>query len=259
MLLFFLIGLCVGSFLNVLIDRLPRNESILGRSYCENCKKTLKPLDLIPIISFFYLKGKCRYCRSPLSYQYPLIEFLTGFLFVLTAFYFSSGTIFPPKTVQPMADIFQLIYYFSIVSCLVVVFFADLKYGIIPNKIIFPAIIFSLLFLIIFNSHSTLNYLFSGLGAFVFFLALYLLTKGRGMGFGDVKFAFLIGVFLGFPGTFFALYVAFLTGGLVGLILILWKKKKMKYAIPFGPFLVIGVFISLFFQNQLKSIIFPYF
>ena len=133
--LIFILGLTVGSFLNVLIDRLPNDKSILGRSYCDHCKKTLSWKDLIPVLSFVYLRGKCRYCHAPLSYQYPIVELLTGLLFIAT-YQFATLN-------------FQLIYYLLIVSSLIVVFFADLKYGIIPDKILLPAIVVSLVYLTI--------------------------------------------------------------------------------------------------------------
>ena len=243
--LIFILGLTVGSFLNVLIDRLPNDKSILGRSYCDHCKKTLSWKDLIPVLSFVYLRGKCRYCHAPLSYQYPIVELLTGLLFIAT-YQFATLN-------------FQLIYYLLIVSSLIVVFFADLKYGIIPDKILLPAIVVSLVYLTIstfyFPSsnvlHSISNHLLSAFGSFLFFLLLYLITKTQGMGFGDVKLSFLMGLILGFPGVVLAIYLAFLTGGLVGIILILWKKKKLKSSVAFGPFLVVGVLLSLFFQGQI--------
>lgn len=240
----FILGLSIGSFLNVLIDRLPRRESILGRSYCEFCKKTLSWKDLIPALSFIYLRGKCRYCKAKLSYQYPIVEFITGLLFVLTIYYL-------PYTNFSTNYLVSSIYYLTIVSSLIVIFFSDLKYGIIPDKIIFPAVLVSLVYLFIIHNSLFIIHIASAIGAFLFFLFIYLITRGRGMGLGDVKLSFLIGLVLGFPGTIFALYIAFLTGGFIGIILILWKKKKLKYAIPFGPFLVIGCGVSLFFQDQI--------
>jgi len=248
----FILGLFIGSFLNVLIDRLPRGEKITGRSYCENCKKTLSWKDLIPVLSFVYLKGRCRYCHNPLSYQYPLVELLTGILFVFTIYYL-------PFTNLSTNYLMSSIYYLIIVSSMVVVFFADLKYGIIPDKIIVSTVFVSLAYIIISTFYplvsnvplSILNHLLSAVGSFVFFLLIFLITKGKGMGFGDVKLSFLLGLILGFPGVALALYIAFLTGGVVGFILILWKKKSMKFAVPFGPFLVLGALISLFFQDQI--------
>ena len=260
-LLFFILGLAIGSFLNVLIDRLPRREKITGRSYCEFCKKTLSWKDLIPVLSFVYLRGKCRYCKAKLSYQYPFVELLTGIMFAFTYLYLNksiSNFQFPISNFSPdpVYSLLSTLYYLIVVSSLIVIFFSDLKYGIIPDKIIFPSVVISIFYLLFsVNLSSISNHLLSALGAFLLFLFIYLITKGRGMGFGDVKFAFLIGLVLGFPGTVLGLYIAFLTGGFIGIILILWKKKKLKYAVPFGPFLVIGCGISLFFQDQITQMV----
>lgn len=270
----FFIGLFFGSFLNVLIDRLPRNEKITGRSYCENCKKTLAWKDLIPVISFVYLRGKCRYCKKTLSYQYPILEILTGALFVFTFNFSLNGSVLSfnysyLNIVITEFFIFSLFYYLFTVSSFIVIFFADLKYGIIPDKMLFPAVLVAFVYLLAspFLSQTSfqglmhpivINFL-SAIGAFLFFLAIFILTRGKGMGFGDVKLAFLLGLILGFPGTPLALYIAFLTGGLVGIILILWKKKSLKLAVPFGPFLIIGALISFFFSENIIPKILPLF
>ena len=254
----FIIGLFFGSFLNVLADRIPRGEKLTGRSHCENCHKVLSWKDLIPIISFVYLRGKCRYCGSKLSLQYPIVELLTGAMFALTYLWLNN----PISNVQfQMSNsIFYFlftIYYLFMVSSLIVIFFADLKHGIIPDKIVIPAIVVSFAYLLIIHQSSIINHLLSALLSFGFFLIIYILTKGRAMGFGDVKFAFFIGLFLGFPAVLFAFYIAFLTGGIVGIILILWKKKALKSAIPFGPFLVIGSVLGLFLQSVIIHLISP--
>lgn len=235
----FILGLIIGSFLNVLIDRMPRGEKITGRSYCESCDKTLGWIDLIPIFSYVRTKGKCRYCRVNLSLQYPLIEITTGTFFVLVFLLFP----FP-----------NLIYFLFLISILIIIFMIDLKFGIILDKIIFPSIFITFLYLF-FSGENIVIHFISALGSFLFFYFLYFITKKRGMGFGDVKFAFLIGLIFGFPETFYVLYVAFLTGALIGTILILWKKKKLKNSVPFGPFLVIGCLIVLFFQNQIQVLV----
>ena len=253
MLFLFLIGVFVGSFLNVIIDRLPRKETITkGRSHCEFCKKVLTWYDLIPLLSFLMIKGKCRYCHKSLSLYYPIIELSTGITFVAAYSFLSEIYHFP-------LIIYHLIYYLIIISAFIVIFFEDLKFGIIPDKVVFPAIIISLFYLI-FNlqfptrvamqsvaGSSIFNYVFSAIRAFTFFLILFIITKGKGMGFGDVKLSFLLGLILGFPKIILALYLAFLTGAILGIILILWKKKKsIKETIPFGPFLIIGTLLSLF-------------
>lgn len=220
---------------------MPRNESIVyKRSHCESCKKTLSWYDLIPFLSFIFLKGRCRYCNVSLSLQYPVVELLTGILFI--------GVIGWIGEIRGIREIGTLGYYLFMVSSLIAIFFIDLKNGIIPDKILYPAIIFSVAYLLIIPNSLFLIHVFSAFGSFLFFLLIFLATKGRGMGFGDVKFVFLIGLMLGSPQIIIALYIAFLTGAITSLILVLWRKKKFKGGtVPFGPFLVVGTLISLFF------------
>lgn len=247
--LFFIIGLFFGSFLGVLVDRLTNGESITtGRSHCDKCKKELSLLDLVPVLSFIFLKGKCRYCHTRLPYFYPLIEITTAILFSFTYILFNFQWFFN----------FQLIYYLLMISSFIVIFFTDLKYGIIPDKIVFPAIVISIFYLILFNPSSFILYLLSGLGAFIFFITIsygfFILTKKQSMGGGDIKLSLLLGLFLGFPGILVSLYLAFLTGAIISIILILWKKKtSLKDTLPFGPFLITGTVISFFFGSIIYS------
>ncbi len=258
--LIFIIGLFIGSFLNVLADRFPKDESpFKGRSHCEKCKRKLAWYDLIPLLSFIMLKGKCRYCRTRLSSYYPIVELTTGILFAITTLFVLNNFQFFPlrqgfegQTILNFQTLISLAYYLFIISSLIVIFFADLKYGIIPDKIIFPAIGVSFLYLFINPSSLIINHLLFAIAACLFFLLLFLVTRGRGMGFGDVKFAFLMGLVLGFPNIIVALYVAFLTGAIVGCILIIWRKKRVfGTAIPFGPFLVLGTLLTLFWGESI--------
>lgn len=245
----FLLGLSVGSFINVLIDRLPKNESIVKkRSHCDSCKKTLGFLDLIPVLSFIILKEKCRYCHSPISIQYPIVELLTGFLFLLIFVVFGG-----------IREIRVVGFYFFIVSSFIAIFFIDLKEGIIPDKIIYPAILISLVFLIFQYHNILISHLLSAFGACLFFFFLLVATRGRGMGFGDVKLVFLMGLLLGFPKIIVALYVAFLTGAILGIILVLCRVKKLGGGtLPFGPFLVLGTLGSLFWGDFLVRYTFSF-
>lgn len=261
----FVLGSAVGSFLGVIVDRLDTKEPFWkGRSHCDHCRHNLRALDLIPIISYFTLKRKCRYCHKKLSWFYPLIEFLTGFSYVAVGWVvFSSG-----QVVTNISYLLLLLYFLFEVSTLIVIFFADLRYGIIPFKAVAAAFIFTILwyllspFLLFSLSDSQLfglqtNFLqiiLSALGAGGFFLLLFLLTKGRGMGFGDVVYAFLMGFTLGFPRVFLGLYLAFITGAVISLLLVATKKKQFKGGtIPFGPFLVFGTVISLLWGNFLLN------
>ena len=142
--LLFILGICVGSFLHVLIDRIPREQTIIkGRSYCESCKKVLKWYDLIPLFSYVQLWGKCRYCHTSLSYYYPVVELVTGVMFVTTSLFLPIESI--TYQVLSIRQIFLMSYYLFTISSLIVIFFADLKYGIIPDKILFPLIVITLI------------------------------------------------------------------------------------------------------------------
>ncbi len=239
----FLFGISIGSFLNVLIDRLSIGESIGGRSHCDYCKKTLSFFDLIPILSFMFLRGKCRYCKKSLSLQYPSVELLTGMTFVGIALY-------SLKEFTPLALV-NLLLLLIIYSGLIVILIADLKFRIIPDEmliVITTAVIIQ--HLLVGVSSFPISFA-CGLILFAIFLMLFLITKGKGMGFGDVKYAFFMGFFLGFPGAVISFYVAFLTGALLSIILILIGKKRFGQTIAFGPFLILGTVCAHFLANPL--------
>lgn len=245
-LLLFVLGIFIGSFLNVLADRFENKESVLtGRSHCDYCKKVLSWRDLIPLFSFLSTSGKCRYCHHKLSFYYPVSEIFTGIFFALSYVQMVNG----------QWSMVSLVFGLYVISSMIVVFLSDIKYGIIPDKIIVPAAVISLIYLIIYFPSNVVVNLLAAVGSLLFFLFIFLGTRGKAMGFGDVKFAFLLGLILGPLNTIIALYVAFLTGAAAGLILILWKKKRLKTAVPFGPFLVLGFFVSYFFAPLITPII----
>lgn len=213
----FVLGLCVGSFLNVVIYRLPRGLSFIGgRSFCPRCKKKIAWLDNIPLISFLLLRGRCRRCRSPIAWRYPVVELLTGVLFYLSFLSYLS------------------ILSYILFSALIAVFFIDLEHQVIPDKILVPLILLFSFRAIVLADFSLFAVAFL---SSLFFYLLFLATRGRGMGLGDVKLAFLMGLCLGYPEIVVSLYLAFLTGAALGIILILSGKAKFGQKIPFGPFL----------------------
>jgi leader peptidase (prepilin peptidase)/N-methyltransferase len=249
--LLFILGLCVGSFLNVLADRLPRGEDVIkSRSHCEYCKHKLLWYELIPVLSFLFQKGKSRCCHTPLPFQYPISELATGFGFAVIFCFKSSvisfGTLFSPQIFY--SQFFILTYLVSIIlfSSLLVIFISDLKYEIIPMEMIIIGFIavFCFHFLHFTDSVHFIPYPLSFLGAGLFFFCLWFFSKGKAMGDGDIYLAALLGLYLGFPAIIIALYGAFLTGAIAGIILILVRKKSMKAHIPFGPFLIIGFVIA---------------
>ncbi|MGI8420227.1 MAG: prepilin peptidase [Candidatus Levyibacteriota bacterium] len=270
--LIFVFGCAIGSFLGVVVDRLVKKESILkGRSHCDHCRHNLHPLDLIPIVSFFLLKGKCHYCHTKLSWNYPLIELVTGASFVIAAF-----AIFQFSTVLITDIDYQLLvmYYFALVSALIAIFFTDLRFGIIPFKLVGFALVLAIFWYLLLPSLyysplakqllglqiSLLNVIASAFCSAGLFFLLFYFTKGRGMGFGDVVYAFLMGFTLGFPKVLLGLYIAFISGAIISLLLVILKKKKLRGGtIPFGPFLVFGTVVSLLWGNILVSYIMHYF
>ena len=237
----FIFGTIFGSFLNVSIDRLSTGRSVVrGRSYCEHCKKTLSAIELVPLVSFLLQKGKCKHCKAKIPPRLFVVELIIGVLFPLLYLYQQ----------QTSLSLLPVVFLGIIIVFLIGIFFADISYGLIPDKMVI-VIFFSAIFYLLSINAPFLNHLLSGFGALLFFLTLFVVTKGKGMGFGDVKLSFVLGLLLGFPLIVLCLYLAFLTGALVSIILVIWKKLRFfGGTIPFGPFLVFGTIIALFFGNQ---------
>lgn len=230
----FLLGLCLGSFSSVLIWRIPKGLSINGRSACRNCKGKISWFDNIPLLSFILLKGRCRNCKSKISLRYPLVEFITGIIFLL--FYFKFGLTY------------QTFLFFLLSPILVSIFFIDLDHQIIPDSLIFTGVGISFLYLLFFSPQLFYANIFAGLISSLFLLILHFVTYGKGMGLGDVKFALLGGMVVGLINIFYWFLIAFLTGASVGCILILVKKYGLKSKIAFGPFLVFASFLTIFLR-----------
>jgi len=243
----FILGTAIGSFLNVLIDRLPNEESINGRSHCDYCKKKIAWYDLFPIISFFVLKGKSRCCRKKLSWQYPAVEFVTGLVFVMV---FKDSPYYGISIIRTVLTA-------SIMSALIVIFVSDFKYHLISDYILLALFVFSVIYnLLSIISISLFFYFFisSLIVALPIFL-IYFLSKERAMGLGDVYLSAIMGFLLGWKTGLFALYIAFVTGAIFGLITIIFKNKKLKSKIAFGPFLVIGMVVMLFWGEKIVEMI----
>jgi leader peptidase (prepilin peptidase)/N-methyltransferase len=253
----FIFGLVIGSFLNCLIYRMENGQSFLiGRSFCPRCKHVLAFWDLIPVFSFLILKGKCRYCHQKISVQYPFVEITTGILFVLVFWVWNLG--FDWSLGFGILDFSAAIYYLLITCFLVIIFVYDFRHYIIPDKIIYSAIalsgiwyLASGIFLNAYTKYEILNTLYAAFGAAVFFGTIVLISRGRWMGLGDVKLAFLMGLFLGWPNILVALLIAVFLGAIIGLGLVIAGQKKLRSEIPFGPFLVTGTFIALFLGQKI--------
>jgi leader peptidase (prepilin peptidase)/N-methyltransferase len=248
LILIFIFGLIIGSFLNCVIWRLYKEESfIAGSSYCPHCHHSLGFWDLFPVLSFVFLMGKCRYCKEKISIQYPLIELITAILFSLTFVHFGS-----------LVSL-ELLFWLIIMSFLIVIFVFDLKYFIIPDEVIYPAIFLSIIWLLYsffigsIDSHEVALTIGSALGASLFFFLIWFFSKGMAMGFGDVKLALLVGLLLGFPNVIVGVFLGFLFGAIIGSIAVFLKKKGMSSEVPFAPFLVMGLVISFFFGSNIVN------
>ncbi|HVT01057.1 MAG TPA: prepilin peptidase [Patescibacteria group bacterium] len=239
----FLIGSCLGSFTNVVIDRLPAGVGLVyGRSYCEKCKKTLLPQDLVPIFSYLLLGGKCRFCKEKIPARLFYVEALIGLSLATISYFFLNG----------LVPLYQAIYIFIIIDLSTAIFFTDIEYGIIPDQLVIIATVLIFIYNLVYTPQLLVGNVLAGISAAIVFLILFLVTSGKGMGFGDVKLSFVLGLFLGFPRVVVGVYLAFLTGALISIILILLGKKKLKRdTIPFGPFLVMGMLIAFLFGNFL--------
>jgi len=266
--LFFIFGLFLGSFLNNVALRLETKEDFLfSRSKCPFCGKILTWKELIPVLSFLIQKGKCRNCGAKISFRYPLVEIFTG-LWV-----FSLARVISPNSFFQFSE---FIFYMIFLSVLFVLALYDLRTFLVDDKLIIFGLIVGLIFLgfkVYFNlpfqdfsylinyfffQFGKLELIFSAILLSSIFLAIYLLTQGKGIGFGDVKTAFLMGLFLKPGDGLLSILFASFYGSLYGLYLIL-KNKKFHQPIPFVPFLFLGVLTTIFFGQYLTKIYFNLF
>lgn len=277
----FVLGLGFGSFLNVLAMRYDPSRSVFapeslgGRSYCPHCHKILREFELLPIFSFLIQRGFCRSCRHKLSWQYPIVEILSGFIFVsvplfLNSFYQVSNSVFinfnAPRAHYGIILIWLVAFWTWLLIAAI-----DLKHYLIPNELnlVFIVLAVILVMVLVFSRnwlppfHDSflrhyslvfsptqsviLNHLLGGAFGFLFFYLLYFLSRGRAVGLGDAKLAGVSGLLLGWPDIVLGTALAFVLGGIFGAILLLQKKKTLHSRLPFAPFLVIGFAFVFFF------------
>jgi len=237
-----ILGALIGSFLNVCICRLPREESIVTPgSHCPQCKNPIRFYDNIPLVSYVLLRGKCRYCGKPISIQYPMVEGITAlFSWVLFATYGPS---------------LSYLFFFAFVAALIVMTVIDLQHQIIPDVISLPGMGVGLLGSLILPHLSFLNslggLLLGGGSLFLVGTIYQWLFKREGMGGGDVKLLGMIGAFLGWKAVILTILLSSLIGSLIGILVMVLKGKDFKYAIPFGPFLSLGAALTLFYGESM--------
>ncbi len=254
--IFFIFGLIIGSFLNVVILRYNTQKSLGGRSACMSCYTTLAWYELIPVFSFLALMGRCRSCKTKIAAQYPLVELASGVIFTLLFMKFQHLLFDTPHVFAVM-----FLYYAFIFSLLLIITVYDLKHKIIPDifSFIFGVLAFGGMFffsrfdtsLLYWHIPDALDLLSGVLVAMPFFI-LWVVSGGAWMGFGDVKLAVGIGWLLGISVALSALALSFWSGAIIGILLILISKKyKMKSQIPFAPYLVLGTFVAFIFNLQI--------
>lgn len=238
-----LVGFAVGSFLALVADRLPRNESVVGaRSHCEVCDRRLNWWELVPVLSYVGLRGRCYNCRTPIPFRLPAVEIGTGLLFALAGVLY--GVTLTTATTL------------AFVSLLIAISLIDLDRKLILNKLVFPGAVVALAVAPWAPWSSGMpidawvSSLLGGAVGFGLLLVIYLISRG-GMGAGDVKLAGLMGLMTGFPGIGAALFVGFVSGGLIGVLLLLLRLRGRRDVIPYGPYLSLGAVVALFYGEPL--------
>lgn len=266
----FIFGSVIGSFLNCLIWRLHKGESIMGRSYCPKCKHQIAWYDNVPILSFIILGGKCRYCGKKISWQYPVVELVTGILFVVSLVANLSQVVFAefPNFQFPISN-FQIISNFQnsiltshfllltcrdwfLIAVMIIIFIYDLRWYLILDIVTLPACLVVFI-LNLFIGFTWQNLLISGIIGSSFFLIQFLISRGKWIGGGDVRLGLLVGFALGWPNVILAIFLAYIIGSLVGIGLIVAGQKKWSSKLPLGTFIALSTVIILFFGKYILS------
>ncbi len=238
-----ILGLIVGSFLNVVIIRLHKKQKFISnRSICPHCRHVLAPLDLVPIFSFIFLKGRCRYCREPISWQYPLVELATALAFVLLA-------------VNLQSTIYNLEFLSAAVfaSIFIIIGVYDFKHYLILDKVVYPALGLAVIYRLISPELSLLDGLYGAAVLGGFFAFQHFGSRGKWMGLGDVKLGLFLGMLFGFKLGLTLLFVSYLLGALVGISLLASGRKHLGSKLPFGSFLALSAIITLLYGEGLVN------
>jgi leader peptidase (prepilin peptidase)/N-methyltransferase len=246
----FILGLIFGSFLNVVILRLNSGDRIVkSRSKCPHCSHRLSARDLWPLVSFILSLGRCRYCKAKISIQYPAVEFITGLLFVLVT-YNIIGNLGPQYLFYNTNVLLFWIRDLIFICFLVVIFVYDLRWYLILDRVTVPAMLVAVVLNLWLglSLESLLWGLVVGLG---FFAVQYLVSRGKWIGGGDLRMGALMGLMLGFPSVITALFLSYIIGAVVSVVLLKIKKKNLKSQVPFGTFLAIGTILTMFWGEEI--------
>lgn len=247
---FFVLGTIIGSFLNVVIFRLNTQRTFGGRSACLFCRHKLSWYELIPVVSFFFLLGRCKKCRSKISFQYPVVEILTGLIFLFLFLKFQ-GIFY----LYPLSFAFLYAFYATLFSVLMIIVVYDIKHKIIPDSLSFLFSLLAFVGMFVFSKgiisihFPSWDNFVAGLVISLPFALLWYFSKGKAMGLGDAKISVGLGFMLGLSGVITSTVLAFWIGAVFG-VLMLWlrKVKNLKSEIPFAPFLVLGAVLVFFFH-----------
>ncbi|MDD5290572.1 MAG: prepilin peptidase [Patescibacteria group bacterium] len=246
----FLFGLIIGSFLNCLVWRLHEKEGMWNRSYCPLCRKQIAWYDNIPILSFVLLGGKCRHCRKRISIQYPIVEFLTGVLFVLS-FYFNYQLSITNYEFPFTFNFLTLtLRDWFVIAVMIVVFIYDLRWNLILDKVTLPACLAVFILNLVLGT-GWLSLIVAGAIGGSFFLFQFLISRGKWIGGGDIRLGLLMGFSLGSTGhLILAILAAYFIGSIIGLALIISNKKKWSSEIPLGVFLASATIFTIFWGDK---------
>jgi len=243
------IGLIFGSFLNALVYRFHEKKSLWERSECPNCHKQIKWYDNVPILSFFILKGRCRNCKQKISWQYPIVELWMGIasvciLYTWMPIYFDNK--FPL-----LFFLLDIVRQGIIIWVLTFTFVYDLVYMEVSDLVVWSGVV-SVFLLNVLLSQTGITNMFVGVGiGGGFFLLQYLISKGKWIGGGDIRLGVLMGIILGWQNTILALFISYLLGAIVGVYLLLTKKKEKNSEIPFGTFLTVGTLVAMWWGERI--------
>ena len=244
-----LLGLCVGSFLNVCIYRLPRGESVMSPpSRCPQCGRSLRWFDNIPVVSWVFLRGRCGQCGASISVQYPIIEIVTALIWVLIAWLTPPGWLLASRLVLGTA--------------LIVLFMIDLEHQLLPNAITLPGIVVGFLFSLVSGPgpiDALIGILVGGGVLYAIAAGYYFVRKEEGMGMGDVKMLAMVGAFLGWKAVLLTLVLSSFAGAVLGVLIMVWHRGDLRYALPFGTFLALGTLVAMLVGDPILSWYFAFY
>lgn len=242
-------GIAVGSFVNAIIFRSESNEPLFGKSKCRVCQKPILPLDLIPVVSYFALKGRCRSCSAVIEWQYPVVEIVMGVLFGVL--YARAALVYNVPSFVETNEWMLLFLRDAILSVfLLIIFIYDLRYSYILDRFSIPAmaIVFCLN---VFLGASPTSLLLGGLAIGSFFAFQFLVSRGAWIGGGDIRMGMLMGFYLGLSQGLLALFLSYVFGSIIGILLILFKKRRLDSQVPFGTFMSAATLITVIFGPKI--------